>query len=229
MSSTEEQLKRRLSSVIKGKDAEQFSSWQPPNMVGRTINKDIVKPGEVASAQGASNAVTAQSLEEITKQAYDEGYQKGLKAGTEEGLRQQQDKIAQLDRVINALKSKSEEFDEQITDQLVELSTTIATQVIRKELSLSSDAILTLVQEVLTMMPSGPDKMILKLNPVDAKLVNEVYNLDESADHGWKLIEDAAIQQGGCVLSSDTSVINAELEQRIDSVLKQLLGPKNDQ
>ena len=229
MSSTEEQLKRRLSGVIKGKEAEQFSSWQPPAMLGRAINKDNVNPGAATSSQDASDAVTAQSLEEITKQAYEEGFQKGIKAGTDEGLRQQQDKITQLLSIIDALKSKSEEFDEQITEQLVELTTTIAKQVIRKELSLSSDAILTLVQEVLTVMPTGLEKMVLKLNPVDAKLVNDAYKLDESSVRGWRLIEDAAIQQGGCILSSDFSVINAELEQRIESVLNQLLGPKNDQ
>ena len=225
MSSTEEQLKRRLSSVIKGKEAEQFSSWQPPAMVGKTINKDTVSPGE---ASAAASPMTAQSLEVITKQAYDEGYAKGIKAGTDEGLRQQQEKITQLEAVINALQAKSEQFDEQITNQLVELTTTIAKQVIRKELTLSSDAILTLVQEVLTMMPTGPEKMVLKLNPADAQLVNDVYRMDESAEHGWTLIEDATIQQGGCILSSDTSVINAELEHRIDSVLKQLLGPAKD-
>ena len=130
--------------------------------------------------------------------------------------------------MINDLVARTEQFDDQITKQLAELTTEIAQQVIRKELTLSSDAILTLVQEVLAMMPTGSDKMTLKLNPADAKMVIEAYQLDQATDLGWKIIEDSAIQQGGCVLTSDISTINAEVEQRIESVINQLLGPSDD-
>ncbi len=228
MSRTEEQLKRRLSGVIKGKDAEQFSSWQPPAMVGHTVNKDTITPGEASLSASGSSPATAESLENVTQNAYDEGFQKGLKAGQEEGLRQQQEKIEQLQSVINDLVARTEQFDDQITKQLAELTTEIAQQVIRKELTLSSDAILTLVQEVLAMMPTGSDKMTLKLNPADASMVIEAYQLDQATDLGWKIIEDSAIQQGGCVLTSDISTINAEVEQRIESVINQLLGPSDD-
>ena len=78
------------------------------------------------------------------------------------------------------------------------------------------------------MMPTGSDKMTLKLNPADAKMVSEMYQLDQATDLGWKIIEDSAIQQGGCVLTSDISTINAEVEQRIESVINQLLGPSDD-
>ncbi len=221
VSSTEKELKRRLSGVIKGDEADQYSSWQPPAMEGTLADQNKLKPGEYSSS---TSPATGKSLEQITQDAYEEGFQKGVSDGQKAALEQQQIKITQLDAVIRAIRAKSEEFDEKITQQLVELTTVIAKQVLRKELTTSADAITAVVQEVLSMMPANSENMVLRLHPEDAQLIRQVFELDSSVEVSWKLFEDPSIQQGGCILSSDNSEINAELEQRITNVFNRVLG-----
>ena len=226
MTSAEEKLKRRLSSLIKGDAAAKFNSWQAPSMEGNTINKDTRKPSDILSHSSGTQKSpgTAESLEQISKQAYEEGYQKGLQAGHKDGSDSLNDKLLQIDTVLASLSSKSKEFDEKITLQLVEMTTLIAKHVIRQELNSSPEMILAIVQQVLSMMPVAVDNMVLKLHPSDATLLKESFEIEDMDDFAWKLFEDPTIQRGGCILSSDSSQINAQLDQRIETVVNKLIG-----
>lgn len=221
VSSTEKELKRRLGAVIKGDAADQYASWQPPAMEGRIVNTNNLDPTDPVTTGSAS----VQSLEEQSKQAYDKGFQQGLHEGKQAALDQQQAKLGQMDALIKAIRSKSEDFDQKITEQLVEMTTLIAKYVIRKELITSSDAIITVVQEVISMMPAYSENMVLRVHPEDAMIIRDTFELDEKHEVSWKIFEDPSIQPGGCILSSDNSEINAELEQRIETVVNRVLGP----
>jgi flagellar assembly protein FliH len=229
MSEAKETLKR-LSAFISGEQADAFKSWQPPEMVGKSVNKDIVDPRQAKAAEPSANTtVTAQSLEQITKQAYEEGFAKGQTDGREAGLQVFKEKVLQVDAVINALRAKSEQFDEQVTQQLLEMTISIAKQIIRRELTTHPDEIMAVIQEAIALMPDHSANLTLKLHPEDALLVKEIYDMQDSSNLSWKLFEDPAIQRGGCILTSDTSEINAELDKRIQTLVTQLIGgDRND-
>lgn len=222
---TELKLKR-LGTVIKSGQAPGFKSWTPPEVTGRSVNKDIIDAKE-ASAQatsGQASTVTAKSLEEITRQAYEEGFTQGKENGHKEGLAIEQEKASQLDHVIQALKSKSEQFDELITQQLVEMTISIARHVIRRELSTNPEEIVAVIREAMALMPDSVANLTIKLHPEDAALVRDIYDLNGESTMSWKIFEDPGIQRGGCILTSDTAEINAELDKRIQMIVTQLLG-----
>ena len=148
-----------------------------------------------------------------------------MQEGRQAALDQLQSQLGQMDALIQAIRGKSEEFDDKITEQLVEMTTLIAKYVLRKELNTSSDAIINVVQEVLSMMPAYSENMVLRVHPEDATIIREVFELDENHEVSWKIFEDPSINPGGCILSSDNSEINAELDQRIETVVNRVLGP----
>ena len=95
-------------------------------------------------------------------------------------------------------------------------------------MSSSPEAILAIVREVISMMPANSENMVLRLNPEDAVIVKQAFEIESATELRWKLFEDPSIQAGGCILCSDNSEINADLEQRIETVVTKLLGASKD-
>jgi flagellar assembly protein FliH len=61
------------------------------------------------------------------------------------------------------------------------------------------------------------------LNPEDAKLVRSRL-AEASGDRAWSIAEDPIISRGGCRVSSESSSIDAQLEQRIGAAIAAVLG-----
>jgi flagellar assembly protein FliH len=75
------------------------------------------------------------------------------------------------------------------------------------------------------MLPANSRKIRIVLNPEDAELVRSTLQLDEhDEDLNWKLIDDPMISRGGCEIRSDSSVINATLENRLQALAASVLG-----
>ena len=169
--SAEDELKQRLGNLITGKAASEFSSWQPPAMEGRPINKDSVKPNDVRS----SGKDVESSLKQLKEKAYQEGFQQGVNDGKREAQQHQQAQLNQLAQLIQSLAAKCEQFDEIITQQLVEMTVQLAKDIVRHELQTSPQLIVTLVNEVLAMVPTGVKNITIRLHPDDCQLVMEAY------------------------------------------------------
>ena len=220
---------QKVSSIIRREQAGAFNSWKAPEVTGQAINKDNVDArssisGSSSEGLDIDGPVTAQSLEEITKQAYDEGLQQGIEEGRKEGLRQQQEKIQTLSSINESVRKKSTEFDQVITEQLLDITIAIAKQIIRRELTTTPEEVMGVIREAIALMPDQSSNIILKLHPEDAILVREIYDVSSDSDLSWKIFEDPGIHRGGCILSSDSSEINAELNQRIQVIVNNLLG-----
>jgi flagellar assembly protein FliH len=61
------------------------------------------------------------------------------------------------------------------------------------------------------------------LNPEDAKLVRARL-VEASGDRVWTIAEDPIISRGGCRVSSESSSIDAQLEQRLGAAIAAALG-----
>ncbi len=83
---------------------------------------------------------------------------------------------------------------------------------------------MAVVREAIACLPASSEKLIMKLHPDDAALVREIYNLDEEHDRTWKIFEDPGLQRGGCIINSESSIVNADLDTRIATIVSQLLG-----
>ncbi|HEY9050282.1 MAG TPA: FliH/SctL family protein, partial [Gammaproteobacteria bacterium] len=60
----------------------------------------------------------------------------------------------------------------------------------------------------------------VKLNPADVELIRQSgMDIDKQE---WKCVPDKTITQGGCMVESDTSHIDATLETRVSQIIDQL-------
>jgi flagellar assembly protein FliH len=122
--------------------------------------------------------------------------------------------------------------------EIVQLVKAVARQLVRRELKADPGEIMAVVREALGALPSATRSAQLKLHPEDAKLVREALALSEgdargggmpgAAERTWRIIDDPTQPRGGCRVETETSLIDASLESRLNAVITRLLGGSRD-
>ena len=175
--------------------------------------------------------VTAAELESIQKQAYNEGFSLGQKEGFEKTKNEIDRKVESLASIIEMLTEPLNEIDDEIVEQLAQLSMSVAKQVIRRELHTDQGEIVGIVREAMSALPASTRKITLNIHPEDTELIRTSFSLgqdDDSDELRWKVIEDPMISRGGCKISSENSSIDATVESRLNRVISTLLGGERE-
>ena len=73
-------------------------------------------------------------------------------------------------------------------------------------------------------MPSSSQNIKLHLHPEDASLVKSALSLDETEFDGWKVVDDPVMTRGGCRVQTDSSQIDATVENRLSTIIAKALG-----
>ncbi|HEA26130.1 MAG TPA: hypothetical protein ENH92_03325, partial [Ectothiorhodospiraceae bacterium] len=66
------------------------------------------------------------------------------------------------------------------------------------------------------------NKITVTLHPEDAVLLREF--LPESAEQEYRIVENGAIQRGGCMVEASNSRVDATVEKQISSMVAALFG-----
>lgn len=191
--------------------------WDLPSVSGKSI-------------QGRRPGPTVGELEAIEQKAYQEAYAAGREAGlaaaraeTQQSNTQLKDQVARINGVLDKLAKPLEEMDAQVEQQLVNLSLSIARQLIRRELKTDPAQVIAIIRETVGLLPVAARDVRVHLHPEDAAVVRERL-ATPAADRAWTIIEDPVMTRGGCRVTTDTAQIDARLETRIGTVISALLG-----
>ncbi|RMG28657.1 MAG: flagellar assembly protein FliH, partial [Gammaproteobacteria bacterium] len=169
---------------------------------------------EVDAADGERCApVTAREIEAIQKAAWEEGFAQGHREGLAAGAREIAQKVAELDALMNTLVHPLERLDEEVEAQLVHLCTLLTRHLVRRELRTAPEEILGTLREALGLLPVRQRQVRIVLHPEDAELVRTHWQGDEE-ERDWKLVEDPTLSRGGCRVETESSRIDATVEQR---------------
>lgn len=178
-----------------------------------------------ADTDDAAQAVqlpTAEDIERIHHEAHATGYA----AGYEEGQARARAEAERLVGLVSALEQQLHSLDQSVAEELLGVAVEIASQVLRQSLRLKPEAILPVVREAVASMALHHGHPSLYLHPDDALLVRT--QLGEHLTHnGWRLIEDDAIERGGCRIESGASEVDATLATRWRRVLE-AIGTNGD-
>lgn len=150
---------------------------------------------------------------EAQKPGYDSGYAEGRAAG-----------LAQAQRMA-ALAAEFEQALKRIEDELnsdvLHLALTIAKQMLRETLRIHPEKVVPVVREALATLPHVNAHLHLSVHPQDASLLRSFLE-GELGHGGWRLIEDAQVQRGGCRIETSNSELDATLEARWKRIVSAL-------
>jgi flagellar assembly protein FliH len=227
------------SDLIRARDVGGFDIWSLPSFDPHVPEPEPEPEPElpVESEEVPLEEVqplTLEELESIRQEAYNEGFAAGEKDGfraTTLKVRQEAEaaltvKLASLERLMGVLFDPIAEQDSQIEKAMVGLVEHIARQVIQRELVLDSSHIESVMREALKLLPLGVGNVRLYINPQDFE---QVKALRERHEETWRIVEDAALQPGGCRVETEHSRIDATVETRISQIMAKLLDQAHEQ
>jgi len=216
------------SKIISGGGAEQVQQWCPPSMEQPGAGHPV--------PEGQGSLLTADQLEQLQKEAYQEGFEQGKKEGFEyghkealsEGREQIRESVQHFESLLETLDSPLRQLDDQVERELVDLVIAMVRQLVRREIKSDPGQIIGVVRESLAILPVSSRHIRVLLHPEDASLVREIFDLND-ADLGWKIVEDPVLTRGGCRIQTETSQVDASLESRLAAVIAPLLGGERGQ
>lgn len=220
------------------------SKWRLKGALARRHRfAPLIQPDLVEGDHGAGWHDYQEAFDNGYKEGVSKGHEDGFSSGSEEGrlsghasgfnqgriegkLKGKEAIDEQLNEIIapiSALKSILEEgHNQQIRQQqttILELIRRVSQQVIRCELTLQPQQILSLVEETMQALPDTRAEMKIHLEP------NAVHKLKELAAEKikhWTLVADPTISPGGCRIVSDKSDADASVETRLNACMDQV-------
>lgn len=218
------------------------------------MSKSPRKPAVAAGPPPAPRPPTAAELEAIRQAAWqegrDEGYQEGLQKGLEEGRKKghqegtlkghaegmekgRQEALAQnqqaiigqmgaLNQVMEQLMSPIAREQEELEQALLQLVERLCEQVVERELATPSESLLHIVQRAIQQLPDTESRLKVYLNPRDLAFIRE-YAPDWPEN--WQLLDDPAIETGGCRVENARSLVDYTREHRFVEAIEALFQP----
>jgi len=198
-----------MSKVLPGDSSKACQLWQAPHFK--------------QSEAGANSLRTRKQQEQIEQQAYEQGFSQGYNEGLEQGQQEINEQVTYLQSVMATLAMPLLDLDKQVVDELVDLSMAVVRQMVRRELKISPGEVVAVVKEALSLLPATAGDVRLVLHPEDAALVRNAL-LGSDTESPWQIIEDPVLSRGGCRVLTNTSRIDATVENRINAAIAAVMG-----
>ncbi len=215
-------------------DPSKIAEIQPPALTVEQIEAMQQQAYTEAFEQGKQEGYAEghqlgleQGLAEGQQQGYQTGYDTGYKEAYEKGIEETQElqrqQAAEFVSLMESLNEPFKNLDLDVEKQLVDLAIAIASHLVRRELKLDKGEVIAVVRAAINVLPVATQKISLRLHPLDAELVKSSLALTETMN-SWNIVEDPLITQGGCVVTTDTSYVDATVEKRLAQVIAMVLG-----
>ena len=200
---------------------------------------------EDVSPEDKPQPMTAEQLqvlsEEARQEGYAEGYAEGLKKGTDQGLEkgtkqgqkkaydetkaEMMDTQNRLRGIAQSLFEPMQQQTELLENTIVDMAMMLARNLIRQEITQSPLVLFNVVQRAVNALPIGEKNITIVLNDADAELMENVLTAKKSS---WKIERDNQVTSGGCMVKTENSFIDYEIENRLKQYLDEVMYQGDD-
>jgi len=219
MSSSDE-LVTKQKDEITVEELEQYQRWEAPHVV--SVEDVKAKPHEYLSVE-AIEGLQKQAQQEGHKAGFEQGQKAGYQAGFDQGKEDLAQQLQTLRQIISTLNTPLENLDEELERDIVALVSTVARQVIRREIKVEPEHVIGAVRAALEALPINDRKIKIYIHPQDIDLVKKGLSMEDE-ENSWRWIEDPVLTRGGCRVETANTLIDATVEARLESVVNKLLG-----
>ncbi len=212
--------------IISANEAHEYVEWHEPHVQGRI-------------ASGTNEAIrppTANQMQSLHKDAYNEGFSMGRKEGRSQGYTEGRTQAAaeseelfkRLEGLFNSLADPVSQLDDELEANLAELTLAIAKQLVRREIKIEPGEIVAVVREAVRVLPISARNPTIYLHPEDIQLVRNALSLGED-EKSYRLEEDLLLTRGDCRVETESSYIDASIEARLSAIAVNMLGDERGQ
>ena len=199
----------------------------PPPASPYVAGVDRRRPTQsIAAAAGAASAaaapsttatITSADLAAASKAGRQSGYQDGYRDGLAamESFKQSYalQVTAQVGSLVAAMGQQFDGLQQDMARAIAVSATRLAQHVVRVELRSQPELIATVAEAALDALLQGARHTTLRVHPDDHALV--AAGVEEALQTaGARLLSDATVSRGGCVVESDIGKVDASIEAR---------------
>ena len=171
-------------------------------------------------AKSEADRIKAQAYEEARK----EGFAKGEKEGFEKGLEQVNKLISQLEVITRDVDECKRNILENAKHDIVDLSVKIAEKVVKTTCAKQRDIAVRNAEYALGLLKEK-SPVVIKVNLADMDIAREyrsmLLNMFDKVE-SIKVAEDPAVEQGGCIIESNSGGVDAGIQTQLSSIRSNL-------
>lgn len=208
--------KKKAEMIIKEAEVSSKKILEDSKASSRKILEDSKK-----AAEKALNAAKDEGYQQGYRQGYNEGYQFGINEANSEA-----DEIRKnADIYIESCKNETEAYIKNKHEEILQLSITIAKQIIKSELIVNPEIVNKIAEQVLSQA-TDRKHVVLKVNPADFNVVkNKKDDLSIYVENPNNLfiIADSSVTQGSIKAETASGFIDGDIATQLDMISKILL------
>lgn len=164
----------------------------------------------------------AAGFEQGKTQGYDQGYAEGLAKGRAQAA-QERERLLQVAQLFG---DEIAQANERIASDILDLALDLAKAMLKNALNVRPELVIPVIGEAVRYLPSLQQPALLYLHPEDARLAATLMG-DELTKAGWRIVEDGAMERGGCRVDTASNQIDATAQTRWQRIAA-ALGKESD-
>lgn len=196
---------------IPREELSSFAAWAPGDLSGAT---PATTPASAAEEMPVDQAEQhAEQVRAARQSGYQDGYRDGLVAL--EGFKQSfaHQATMQVGLLVKSITGQLDALQQEMAEALAATALNLARQIVRSELSADPHLVDAVAREALETLMLSASHITLRVHPDDQPLVAEGAGELLQA-RGARLIGDATLTRGGCIVESDIGLVDASIEAR---------------
>jgi flagellar assembly protein FliH len=205
------------SRFIPREELSSFSAWKLGTFgADGKADGGVARPGAAAPAEPPPPPPSPQAqaqLKAAREGGYHDGYRDGLAALDSFKQTYAAQVSAQVGAVIQAAQTQLDVLERDLAQRVAGVALEIARQVVRSELQAQPQHVVAVAQEALSILLVTARHVTLRLHPEDHALV-AAGAAETVAARGARLVPDARIARGGCIVESDIGNVDAQVATR---------------
>jgi flagellar assembly protein FliH len=184
-----------------------FAAWEPHDLTGRVPD---AAPDTTPEDQAAMHA---EHLKAARAAGYQDGYRDGLVALDAFKQSFARQATSQVGALLDSIGAQLDGLQQEMAQAVAATATALARQVVRSEIAQRPETVVRVAQEALETLLLSARHITLRVHPDDQPLVADGAGEVLEA-RGARLVADAAIERGGCIVESSIGVVDASVETR---------------
>lgn len=203
---------------IPREELNSFAAWKPGALSGNEgTSQSPVQRAEPPAPPAPPAPSPEEQLAAHVKAARTSGYQDGYRDGLValDGFKQSYAAqiTAQVGTLADSYSRQLDALQQDMARALAVSATHLARQIVRSELTQRPDLVAAVAQEAVDTLLRSAQHITLRVHPDDHALVAQGA-AEVLEARGARVLSDASITRGGCVVESDIGVIDGSIETR---------------
>jgi flagellar assembly protein FliH len=199
---------------IPREELDSFAAWKPGSIDGAEADRAATfgaqRPAEPAKSP---EQLVAEQLNAARQGGYHDGYRDGMAALDSFKQSFAAQTTAQVGALVQSYAAQMDNLQQDMANAVAAAAVALARQVVRSELAARPEQVAAVAEEALETLLLSARHVTVRVHPDDHALVAQGA-AETLAARGARLLPDAAVTRGGCLVESDIGIIDASIETR---------------